>query len=98
MNSFKLVKDLTKDTRQIARQVNEFPKVIKIKKVYLVVDDLETYFIDADYEIGNITFNTLKRVYGCLSGAIIELLSHMKNIYRIYYDSKVTYTYGRPDN
>jgi len=81
MANYHVVKDLTQDIRQIASNINEFPKDVRIVKAGLAIDDWGTYYVDIDYEVDGVVFNITRIVYGNLSGAVNEALGAIKDFY-----------------
>ncbi len=77
----KPVKDITEVLSQIAKDMSMFPKDVTIKSAKIEVDDWGTYYISVDYEMDGMTFNITERVFGNLSGAVNDVLGHIKERY-----------------
>lgn len=81
VSNYHIVKDLTEDIRQVANNINGFPKEVKITKAGLGVDDWGTYYVDISYEVDGIEYNITRIVYNNLSGAVNEALGAIKDFY-----------------
>ncbi len=81
MPKYNKVKDVTQDIIEVASHYNTFPKDVKITKAEIVEDEIGVNYLDVDFEINNITYNVNVRVYNNLSGAVSEVLGHIKWVY-----------------